>query len=130
MTLYETPAPFRGKERRNEVRKTVGFPAAIIRVNKITPANNQNKWDHEVGYNIGPGGMCLTCEKRLPAKANVTVVILLPDEDNDLMQVEAKLAWTKRCAYGKKKLYCMGFEFTKLNPETQKQIQQYIDEPR
>ena len=129
MKIYSTPAPFRGKERRNDVRKTSGFPAAIIRVNNITPPNNQNKWDHEVGYNIGTGGMCLTSERRLPAKASVTVVILLPNEDNELMQVEAKLAWTKRCTAGKKKLFCMGFEFTKVGPEAQKQIQRYVDEP-
>ncbi len=73
--------------------------------------------------------MGLKSERPLPAKANVTVVVLLPDEEQELMDLEAKLVWIKQGADGKKKLYFMGLEFTKIEPQAQGQIRQFLDEP-
>ncbi len=115
-----------GKERRSDFRRKVTFPLNIVRVNQLTI---QNKWDHEVGFNIGVGGMAIKSEKALPDKANVTVVFLLPNEDTELMQLDAKHLWTKRVAEGRqrKKLYYMGLEFTHLDPQSKNEIQQYLD---
>lgn len=123
--MTKARSSFRGKNRRNGVRKTAGFSAAIVRVND---RKFQNKWDHEVGFNIGLSGMGLKSERPLPAKANVTVVVLLPDEEQELMELEAKLVWIKQGADGNKKLYFMGLEFTKLEPQAQGQIRQFLDE--
>jgi len=122
--MTKTKPAHRGKDRRNNVRKTAGFSAAIVRVND---RKFQNKWDHEVGFNIGLGGMGLKSERPLPAKANVTVIVLLPDEEQELMELDAKLTWLKEGTDAKKKLYYMGLEFTKLEPAALEQIQQFLD---
>lgn len=118
------PSAHRGKERRSGFRRQATFPVDIIRVNQL---KFRNKWDHEVGVNIGLGGICLRSTKALPEKANVSMAVLLHNEDAELVEVDAKLLWTQRRVERSQKLYYMGLEFTNLNSQAQGLIQRFVD---
>lgn len=117
-------AGYRGKERRSGFRRQATFPVDIIRVNQL---KFRNKWDHEVGVNIGATGICLRSTKALPEKANVSMAVLLHNEDAELVEVDAKLLWTQRRVERSQKLYYMGLEFTNLNSQAQGLIQRFVD---
>lgn len=119
-----TKSSHRGKERRRYFRKRATFPTDIIRVNQL---KFQRKWDHEVSTDIGVNGVGVKSEKALPAKANVTVAILLHNEDTALLTLDAKLVWTRQQIENHQKIYYMGLEFTKLDPEAREKIQRVVD---
>lgn len=117
----------KAKERRGSYRRQATFPADITRVNQF---NFKNKWDHEVGVNIGLSGLCVRSSKALPEKANVTLSILLHNEDAELVEVDAKLVWTQRRVENREKLYYMGLEFTKLASDVRALIERFVNERR
>lgn len=119
-----TKAKYRGKERRGSFRRQASFPTDITRVNQF---KFKKKWDHEVGVNIGITGLCIRSMKPLPEKANVTLAILLYNDEAELVETDAKLLWTQRRIVDRQKLYYMGLEFTNLNPQTRDLIQHFID---
>ncbi len=123
MTATKTPS--RVKERRREFRRSVVFPLRFVRINELT--FQKNKWDHEVGFNIGIGGMAAKSDAPLPAKASVTVRLLLPNEKRGLLDLEAQLIWIKPVREDHRKLYHMGLEFTSLDPHVREEIQRYLD---
>ena len=115
----------RGKERRHEFRRMSTFPADIFRVNQLT---FRNKWDHEVGVNIGMDGLCIKSAKALPENASITVAVLLHNSNAELVEVDAKLLWTQRRIEGQGKIYYMGLQFTRLTTDAKEKIQRFVDE--
>lgn len=116
-----------GKERRSAFRRQATFPVDIIRVNQF---RFKQKWDHEVGVNIGAAGVCLRSGKALPEKASVTLALLLHNEDAELVEVDARLVWTRPRVERQEKLYYMGLEFTKVGDDAQRLIQHFVDATR
>ncbi len=123
----KTKSSYRGKDRRTTFRKQATFQADIFRVNEMS---FKKKWDHEVGVNIGMRGMCLRSTKRLPEKANVTIAILLHNENSALVEVDAKLVWTHQRKENRQSLYYMGLEFTRLDAEVRQKIERFVNEGR
>lgn len=119
-----TKTSHRGKERRHCLRKRATLPADIIRVNQL---KFQRKWDHEVATDIGLSGLGVKSEKPLPAKANVTVAVLLHNDNTTLLTLDAKLVWTNPKTENHHKIYYMGLEFTRLDPEAKEKIQRFVD---
>ncbi len=115
---------YRGKERRLCLRKRVTLPADIIRVNQM---KFKRKWDHEVATDIGLSGLGIKSAKPLPAKANVTVAVLLHNDNTALLTLDAKLVWTRPQNENRHKIYYMGLEFTKLDSEAKDKIQRFVD---
>ena len=114
-----------GKDRRGAFRKQAALPSDITRVNQL---RFQRKWNHEVGVNIGLGGMCIRSTKPLPEKANITIAVLLHNENAELVELDAKLVWTQRRVVDRQKLYYMGLEFTNLSAQAHDLIQRFINE--
>jgi len=116
---------YRGSDRRGAFRKQAAFPSDITRVNTL---RFQRKWNHEVGVNIGLGGMCIRSTKPLPEKANITIAVLLHNEHAELVELDAKLVWTQQRTVDRQKLYYMGLEFTNLSAQAHDLIQRFINE--
>jgi len=120
-------ASYKGPDRRGPQRKVRGFHADIVRVNELT---FQSKWYNEVGTDISDKGLGLRCSRPLPEKANVTIAIVLRDGGYQLLKVDARLVWMSKVVENQKERYFMGFEFTKLDPEIQEKIRNFIrDDP-
>lgn len=60
----------------------------------------------------------------------VTIAIVLRDGGYQLLKVDARLVWISKVVENQKDRFFMGFEFTKLNPEIQEKIRNFIrDDP-
>lgn len=116
----ERPRP----PRRQAPRRRAAFHVDITRINALT---FQRKWDREVGVDIGLRGLRLSSTQPLPAKANLTVVVLLPAEDAEAyLELDAKLIWARAHPSPHQAHYLMGLEFTRLDREAQQAIERFV----
>jgi c-di-GMP-binding flagellar brake protein YcgR len=76
--------------------------------------------------NISAGGICIIAHEKLDIDTFLIISIYFPGEALPIV-CEGRVVWTKAFQIGKEAAhYDVGVEFTKINPEDRKKIDQYV----
>lgn len=76
--------------------------------------------------NVSRGGLFLKTEKPLPIDSTVTLMIRLPGQ-TEPMEIQGCVVWSNPKAKNTAFPCGMGIQFTKLNPEHKKKIDEFVD---
>jgi uncharacterized protein (TIGR02266 family) len=76
--------------------------------------------------NVSNGGLFLKTEKPLPIDSVVTLMIRLPGQ-TEAMEIQGCVVWSNPKAKNTAFPCGMGIQFTKLNPEHKKKIEEFVE---
>ena len=112
------------KEQRKHPRRKHGVGVNITQFGNIKA---HPKVDHEVGLDIGTGGMMIVCTNKFGVGTPLQMTIVLPPDDDFHRQVnlKGKVAWVRqRRLYGKRQ-YQIGVKFTDIKTEDREALDRF-----